>query len=76
MKNFEALLQEIRTIAKSVTSDEFKKDCEEYKEKYAKRNYDLFLAPNNNDDDYTLTNQYFSMEVFNTFTDDTYSKAG
>lgn len=37
MKNFEILLQEIRKIAESVTSEEFKKDCEEYEKMYAKR---------------------------------------
>ena len=75
MKNFEILLQEIRKIAENVTSEDFKKDCEEYEKMYAKRNYDLFLESKDNKD-YMLTNQYFSVSVLNTFTDDTYLKVG
>lgn len=75
MKNFEVLLQEIRKIAESVTSEEFKEDCKEYEKIYNKRNYDLFLESKDNED-YILTNQYFSVDVLNTFTDDTYLKVG
>lgn len=75
MKNFEILLQEIRKIAESVTSEEFRIDCEEYEKMYTKRNYDLFLEAKDNKD-YMMTNQYFSVDVLNTFTDDTYLKVG
>lgn len=75
MNNFENLLKEIREIAKNISSEEFKKDCKEYDKIYTKRNYNLFLEKEEKKE-YVLTNQYFSVDVMNTFTDDTYLKVG
>lgn len=38
MENFEKLLQEVKTIAKNITKEEFEQDLEEYEEIEQRRN--------------------------------------
>lgn len=75
MKDFEKLLQEVKTIAKNITKEEFEQDLKEYETIYNKREYDLLLF-SENENDYILTNQYFSVDAFDVFTDNTYEKVG
>lgn len=75
MKDFEKLLQEVKSIAKNITKEEFKQALKEYDNIYNKREYNLILSSDNNED-YILTNQYFSVDAFDVFTDNTYEKVG
>lgn len=72
MKNFENLLQEIRNIAKSVTKEELNQYIKEYEEIYDKRNYNVFLTTEK-EQNYILENQYFFVDTFDVFTN-TYPK--
>ncbi len=75
MKDFEKLLQEVKSIAKNITKEEFEQALKEYDKIYNAREYNLVLSSESSND-YILTNQYFSLDSFDLFTVNTYEKVG
>lgn len=75
MKDFEKLLQEVKSIAKNITKEEFEQALKEYDKIYNEREYNLVLSSESSND-YILTNQYFSLDSFDLFTVNTYEKVG
>lgn len=75
MKDFEKLLQEVKSIAKNITKEEFEQALKEYDKIYNEREYNLVLSSESSND-YILTNQYFFLDSFDLFTVNTYEKVG
>ncbi len=75
MKDFRKLLQEIKSIANNITKEEFEQAIKEYDEIYNKRDYNLVLS-SENDEDYILTNPYFYIDTVDGFAQDTYKEVG
>ena len=75
MKDIEKLLQEVKSIAKNITKEEFEQALKEYDKIYNEREYNLVLSSESSND-YILTNQYFSLDSFDLFTVNTYEKVG
>lgn len=75
MKNFEEILKEVKLIANNITKEDFEQALKEYDKIYNGREYDLVLVSEDNKD-YVLTNQYFSVDAFDVFADNTYEKVG
>ena len=75
MKNFEEILKEIKLIANNITKEDFEQALKEYDKIYDDREYDLVLVSEDNKD-YVLTNHYFSVDMLDVFTDNTYEKVG
>lgn len=75
MKNFEEILKEVKSIANNITKEDFERALKEYDKIYNEREYDLVLVSEDNKD-YVLTNQYFSVDTLDVFTDNTYEKVG
>lgn len=75
MKNFEEILKEVKLIANNITKEDFEQVLKEYDKIYNDREYNLVLVPEDNKD-YILTNQYFSVDTLDVFTDNTYEKVG